>query len=100
MKKSLIFSGLNTFCRFKAITYDCRRPIIYFRKVFTEINENLENRYLIRYIEYVSTVFEPFSQFAFLLNSGLLPFNSSQYRIKAIFSISVHYEGTFSNFVR
>jgi hypothetical protein len=26
---------------------------IYFRKVFTEINENIENRYLIRYIEYV-----------------------------------------------
>jgi hypothetical protein len=26
---------------------------IYFRKVFMEINENLENRYLIRYIEYV-----------------------------------------------
>jgi hypothetical protein len=26
---------------------------IYFRKVFTEINGNLENRYLIRYIEYV-----------------------------------------------
>jgi hypothetical protein len=57
MKKTLIFSGLNTFCRFKAITYDCRRPIIYFRKVFTEINENLENRYLIRYID----MFEAFS---------------------------------------
>jgi hypothetical protein len=28
---------------------------IYFRKVFTEINENIENRYLIRYIEYVSS---------------------------------------------
>jgi hypothetical protein len=26
---------------------------IYFRKVFTEINENLESRYLIPYIEYV-----------------------------------------------
>jgi hypothetical protein len=26
---------------------------IYFRKVFTKINENLENTYLIRYIEYV-----------------------------------------------
>jgi hypothetical protein len=26
---------------------------IYFRKVFTEINENLDSRYLIRYIEYV-----------------------------------------------
>jgi hypothetical protein len=26
---------------------------IYFRKLFMEINENLENRYLIRYIEYV-----------------------------------------------
>jgi hypothetical protein len=26
---------------------------IYFRKVYTEINENLENMYLIRYIEYV-----------------------------------------------
>jgi hypothetical protein len=26
---------------------------IYFRRVFTEINENLENWHLIRYIEYV-----------------------------------------------
>jgi hypothetical protein len=26
--------------------------------------------------------------------------SSSQYRIKAIFSLSVHFEGTFSNFVR
>jgi hypothetical protein len=26
---------------------------IYFRKVFTGINENLKNRYLIQYIEYV-----------------------------------------------
>jgi hypothetical protein len=26
---------------------------IYFRRVLTEINENLENRHLIRYIEYV-----------------------------------------------
>jgi hypothetical protein len=26
---------------------------IYLRKVFTEINENLENRYLIRYIEFI-----------------------------------------------
>jgi hypothetical protein len=85
MKNTLIFSGLNTFCRFKAITYDCRRPIIYFRKVFTEINENLENRYLIRYIEYVSTVFEPFSQFAFLLNSGLLRFNSSSTESRPFF---------------
>jgi hypothetical protein len=47
MKKTLIFSGLNTFCRFKAITYDCRRPTYLFSKRFTEINENLENRYLI-----------------------------------------------------
>jgi hypothetical protein len=45
-------------------------------------------------------MFEASSQIAFLLNSGLSPFNSSQYRIKAIFSLSVHYEGTFSNFVR
>jgi hypothetical protein len=47
MRKTLIFSGLNTFCRFKAITYDCRRPTYLFSKRFTEINENLENRYLI-----------------------------------------------------
>jgi hypothetical protein len=45
-------------------------------------------------------MFEAFSQIAFLLNSGLSPFNSSQYRIWAIFSLSVQYEGTFSNFVR
>jgi hypothetical protein len=45
-------------------------------------------------------MFEAFSQIAFLLNSGLSPFNSSQYRIRTIFSLSVHYEGTFSNFVR
>jgi hypothetical protein len=41
-------------------------------------------------------MFEAFLQIAFLLNSGLSPFNSSQYRIRAIFSLSVHYEGTFS----
>jgi hypothetical protein len=45
-------------------------------------------------------MFEAFPQIAFLLSSGLSPFNYSQYRIRAIFSLSVHYEGTFSNFVR
>jgi hypothetical protein len=63
---------------------------IHFRKVFTEINENLENRYLIRYIEYVWS----------FLNSWVVTFQLFAVPNQAIFSLSVHYEGTFSNFVR
>jgi hypothetical protein len=42
--------------RFFVMKHSCslnNEENINFRKVFTEINENLENRYLIRYTEYV-----------------------------------------------